>query len=142
MEVRLLDGTKKTAKRSMPSHTRARLTVRLPPEYAALVRAHAFVRNVPVNQLVQDMLALVVHLITDFNHPYFNPDTLGFGQPAYPPERYPGYFASLGFGTTPQGMTSQSDHKDTSPLTDDDKMFLDVSPLDLHMPKNSAKKED
>lgn len=123
----------------MPNHQRNRLTVRLEPEYTALVRAHAFVRNVSVNQLVQDMLALVVHLITDFNHPYFNPDTLGIGKPDYPHEKYPGYFASLGFGVKPEDRPqTRRDHVDPSPLTDDDKMFLDISPLDLHMPKNSS----
>jgi hypothetical protein len=126
----------------MPNHQRSRLTVRLAPEYTALVRAHAFVRNVSVNQLVQDMLALVVHLITDFRHPYFNPETLGFGKPDYPRELYPGYFASLGFGAKPQAATTAPVHNDASPLTEDDTMFIDVTPLDLHMPKNSAKKDE
>jgi hypothetical protein len=125
-----------------PHPGRDRLSIRLAPDLAAVLRAHAFVRNVSVNKLTNDMLALLAHLITDYAHPYFHPDTLGFPPPPYPDEPRPGYFASLGFGLpspTPDApppsrshglhVEGIGSHASADPLDEEDLALVDATPL-------------
>jgi hypothetical protein len=70
--------------------------VRLKPEVKATLHAHAHVLNVKDAEIIRDILEWWCATATNWEHPYFSEETLGFG-PITGPERYPGYGRALGF---------------------------------------------
>jgi hypothetical protein len=106
-------------------------TVRFPPDVRAVLRAHAYQRNVTVNKLINDILTCYLIYITDFNHPYFTPRALGFPPLTPPTDVVPGYLESLGFVAPREGDTSipapakgYADHTDSTPMSAEDLAFL------------------
>ena len=107
-------------------------TLRLPPEDWAVLRAHAYQRNVTVTRLIQDVLRCYMVYITDFNHPYFTPQTLGFPPLVLPVDCKPGYLESLGFVAPREGNTNiappspsgYADHTNSTPEIAEDLAFL------------------
>jgi hypothetical protein len=91
-------------------------TLRLPPEVKALLRSHAHIRNVHVSELTQDILRGWCAAVTDWEHPYFRRDILGFGRIPGVPARYPGYAASMGFRDASFRHDAPPDPSDGNPM--------------------------
>jgi hypothetical protein len=73
------------------------LSLRLPTATHRALRLHAFERNVPLNQLMSDVLALWCLAATDPGDPNFSLARLGGEFPRLPEEHYTGYRDSLVF---------------------------------------------
>jgi hypothetical protein len=105
------------------------ITIKLPPDLFAVLNAHRYVRDVPMQWMIADILGAWAATITDYEHPIFSPETLGCDPPAMPPNRYKGYLDSLGF-ITPEQAENQAPptkkHDDPSPVDEEDLVFQDV----------------
>lgn len=73
------------------------LNVRLPAATHRCLRLHAFERNVSLNQLMSDVLALWCLAATDPADPQFSPARMGGETVTMPEEHYDGYRDSLVF---------------------------------------------
>lgn len=108
------------------------LSLRLPPEDIAVLRAHAYLRNVKMNPFLSDLLRGWIVSMTDFNSPYFDEKALGFRGLPMPQDRYPRYLESLGYVVPEQAegeqqvlpKTGTHDHHDATVTSDLDTAFL------------------
>jgi len=73
------------------------LNVRLPTATHRCLRLHAFERNVSLNQLMSDVLALWCLAATDPDDPQFSSVRMGGETVRTPEEQYEGYRDSLVF---------------------------------------------
>lgn len=73
------------------------LNVRLPTGTHRCLRLHAFERNVSLNQLMSDVLALWCLAATDPDDPQFSAQRMGGETVAMPEEHHEGYRDSLVF---------------------------------------------
>lgn len=91
--------------------------LRVPPWLYEIFRRHAFIREVALSHLFNDILRTWAFLMTDPNDPQFSSEYTGYEAPTLPEERYPGYLDALGFDLTdePQKLAGR-DARTTDPL--------------------------
>jgi hypothetical protein len=108
------------------------MSLRFAPEIWTVLRAHAYIRNVSMNKFMEDFTRAYLCYITDFEHPYFRPDTLGVAPLKPPTSEIPGYIESLCFVQPQEGdknipppPSAYPNHADSTAHTAEDLAFLD-----------------
>jgi hypothetical protein len=72
-------------------------TLRLDPDVASILHAHAWRLDVRDSELTRDILRAWAATVTDWKDPIFDPKRTGITPLPLPKNRYPGYLAALGF---------------------------------------------